>query len=51
MKALEGSVLMKTDVPLKNVLFFGCDQITLADFTRYQRYIETNQYKVQVQWQ
>ena len=51
MKALEGTVLMKNDVPLKNVLFFGCDQITLTDFTRYQRYIETNHYKVQVQWQ
>ena len=51
MKALEGTVLMKNDVPLKNVLFFGCDLITLADFTRYKRYVDTNHYKVSVQWQ
>ena len=51
MKALEGSLLMKNDVPLKNMLFFGCDQITLADYKRYEKYVETNHYKVQVQWQ
>lgn len=51
MKALEGALLMKNEVPLINILFFGCDQITLADYNRYKRYIETNHFKVQVQWQ
>jgi len=50
MKALEGTVLMKNNVPLKNVLLFCCDEITLSDFNRYRKYVKTNNYKVEVQW-
>ncbi len=51
MRALESTLLMSRHIPLAYILFFGCDQITLVDYTRYKRYIESNHFKVQVQWQ
>lgn len=51
MSALEDSMLMKHEAPLDNVVLFGCDLITIDDYNRYTKYLKSNGYKVNVQWQ
>ena len=51
MQALEESMLMKHEVPLDNVVLFGCDLITIDDYNRYSKYLKSNGFKVNVQWQ
>ena len=50
MKTLEGGILMNENVPLQKVILSNCQNITKSDTQRYEKYLKTKNYYVEVEW-
>ena len=50
MGILEGGILMNENVPLEKVILSKCENITKSDIQRYEKYLKSKNYNVEVKW-
>ena len=50
MDILEGGILKNENVPLEKVILIKCENITKSDIQRYEKYLKSKNYNVEVKW-
>ena len=50
MEILEGGILKNENVPLEKVILSKCENITKSDIQRYEKYLKSKNYNVEVNW-
>ena len=51
MEILEGGILKNENVPLEKVILSKCENITKSDIQRYEKYLKSKNYNVEVNWE